>query len=179
MDWPLSKPGNGKDNRVRPLRFVYSMAHSSRTAVHPLVIPRFSFTRRWYVLEFLFLKHLLVQPNTNCDPIDQIPKSLLHYPCFHPMGKLRKQSTHIRPRQVSARYALQDPLSWMLQEKNARNIFSLRGSNRNQLILPKQFAEAYLICADRDQTIRAPCKQTLQANRSLQTASYLFPLQFT
>ena len=95
------------------------------------------------------------------------------------MGKLRKQSTHIRPRQVSARYALQDPLSWMLQEKNARNIFSLRGSNRNQLILPKQFAEAYLTCADRDQTIRAPCKQTLQANRSLQTASYLFPLQFT
>ena len=31
---------NDQDNRVRPLRFICSMIHSGRTAVHPFVIQR-------------------------------------------------------------------------------------------------------------------------------------------
>ena len=34
------KSDNGKDNRVRPLRLIYSIMHSGRTAVHPSVIRR-------------------------------------------------------------------------------------------------------------------------------------------
>ena len=36
----MCKPDNDQDNRVRPLRFVYSMMHSGHTAVHPFVMLR-------------------------------------------------------------------------------------------------------------------------------------------
>ena len=35
------KQDNDQDNRVRPLRFICSMIHSGRIAVHPFVIQRY------------------------------------------------------------------------------------------------------------------------------------------